>query len=794
MTWITVAVFLALGFVGAPIWLWTLATAGALACFCASAACWIAFGVVALFLNVPFIRSRTLSAFVFKVFKALKIMPTISPTESQALKAGNVWIEKELFSGKPSFKKIMEQPYPELSPEEKSFMDNQVEKLCEMVQDYDIWRTRTIPDGVFNFLKKERFFGMVIPKEYGGLGFSALAHSEVIHKLASRSMPIAVTAMVPNSLGPAELLVHFGTDEQKRKLLPRLAVGDEIPCFALTEPNAGSDAGSIQSSGHVFKGTDGKLQLRLNWNKRWITLASQSTILGLAFRLYDPENLLGKGTDVGITCALIPSNLPGIKADERHDPMYVPFVNSPTQGKDVIVGIEAIIGGPEQAGKGWSMLMECLGAGRGISLPAQATGGVKFAARVASAHASVRKQFGMSIGRFEGVAGFLGCIGGYSYLMEASRRYTVGALDSGQKPGIVTAIMKHYMTEIGRICVNQAMDIVAGAAIVVGPRNLLAHAYIATPISITVEGANILTRTLMIFGQGALRAHPYAFLEVEALEEGDLSKFDKAFTGHVGHVIRNMIRWGLLSLTRGYLILPFKAGVTGKYYRRLGWASATFASLVDLFMGSLGGKLKARGLINGRMADVIAWMYIASATLRRFEAEGRRKEDRPFLEWSLDHAFFEIQKALDGLFASIEIPVLGWFFRNPIRWLHALNPIGRPPSDKLELEIARLLQIPGEQRDRVTGRIFIPKRPGEHFFDLEKAFELVTQCEEVDRRVKRAVRKKQLQKKPVAELLKDALAAKVITPSEFEDLARVEALRNEVIQVDSFTREEYLKG
>jgi acyl-CoA dehydrogenase len=787
---ISIALFLGLAFYGAPFWLWTAAAALALWGFEASQTAWIVFAVIAVVFNVPPIRMLAFSGIAMKVMKALKLMPTISPTEAIALKAGDVWIEKELFSGKPSFKTLMAEPYPELTAEEKAFIDGPVEKLCEMVDDFAIWKSRVIPPAVMDFIKKEKFFGMIIPKEYGGLGFSALMNSEVIHKLSARSMPVAVTVMVPNSLGPAELLVHYGTDEQKKRLLPRLAIGQEVPCFALTEPSAGSDAASIQAGGTVFK-KDGKLFMRLNWDKRWITLASEATLIGLAFRLFDPENLLGKGADLGITCALIPSNTPGVTADKRHDPLYVPFVNSPTQGKDVEVPLDVIIGGAEGAGRGWEMLMESLGAGRGISLPAQSTGGSKMAARVVSAHATVRKQFGMSTGRFEGVAEAIGRIGGYTYMMEAARRYTVGALDSGKKPATVTAIMKHYTTEIGRKIINDAMDVVAGAAIVVGPRNLLAHAYIAAPIAITVEGANILTRTLMIFGQGAIRSHPYAQLEMEALASNDLKKFDRAFCGHLGHVLRNFVRWNLLSLTRGWLAAP-GFGPMAKYRRKLEWVSATFAFLADFYMGSLGGKLKAKGKITGRMADTFGYMYLATAVLRRYEAEGRLKEDEPFVRWALDTAFNEIQKALDGLFASTEAPIFKQVFAWPVRWLHALNPVGRPPEDATELEVARLLQTPGEQRERITGRIFVSKKAGDRLYDLERAFELVVKTEESDRRIKRAVRRKQLTKKPAKELLKDALTAKVISQQEYDDLARVEEIRNLVIQVDSFSQDEYV--
>ncbi|MEK7357047.1 MAG: acyl-CoA dehydrogenase, partial [Bdellovibrionota bacterium] len=509
--WIAIAAsvvaILALGFTGAPLILWTIAGAVMLYGFGAPMWSMIAFLAVMAIFNIRPVRRILVSSGLMKIMAP--IMPVISDTEKAALDAGVVWVEGELFSGKPDFKKMMAEPYPELTPEEKAFMDGPVERLCGAIDDWEVWQTRDLPPAAWEIMKKDRFLGMIIPKEYGGLGFSALAHSAVIQKLSSRSVPACISVMVPNSLGPAELLVHYGTEEQKKHYLPRLATGEEIPCFALTEPTAGSDAGSITSSGTLFKGDDGKLYLRLNWNKRWITRAAISTTLGLAFRLRDPENLLGKGEDVGITCALIPSKTPGVVIGRRHDPLGAPFYNCPTQGKDVVVSIDAVVGGAEGCGKGWGMLMECLAAGRGVSLPAQSAGGAKLVTRVVSAHASIRKQFGIPIGKFEGVEEPIARIAGFNYLLEAMRRYTVGALDKGIKPPVITAMAKFNATEIARKVINDGMDVMGGAGISLGPKNLLGHLYIATPIGITVEGANIMTRTLIIFGQGALRAHPY---------------------------------------------------------------------------------------------------------------------------------------------------------------------------------------------------------------------------------------------------------------------------------------------
>jgi acyl-CoA dehydrogenase len=786
-----IVIFLALGFNGAPLWLWTIFGFGALWFFQAPQECWIVVGVLAVIFNIPHIRRYVVTAVIYKLMKALQFIPQISETERVALKAGDVWVERELFSGKPNHKKLLQESYPTLNAEEQAYLNGPVEQVCKMVSDWDTWQNKDLSKEVWDYIKRERFWGMVIPKEYGGLGFSAHAQSEVLAKLASRSVPLCVTVMVPNSLGPGELLVHYGTKEQKDYYLPRLAKGEEIPCFGLTEPLAGSDASSIQASAVVFKGPDGKLMLRLNWNKRWITLAAVSTVIGLAFRLKDPDNLLGKGKDLGITCGLIPASTPGVVLGKRHDPLGTPFFNCPTEGKDVVLGIDAIIGGVARAGQGWQMLMESLAAGRGISLPAQSTGLAKLVTRVVSGHATVRKQFGVSIGKFEGVADPLARITALTYMMEAARKYTCGGIDRGRKPPVVTAMAKYAFTELGRKIINDAMDIVGGAGISRGPRNLLANSYIATPIGITVEGANILTRTLIIFGQGALRAHPYAFKEVEAVEAGDLGAFDKAFWGHMGHVFRNKIRAVLLSATRGWLSIPPRWGITARYYRKLSWASATFAIMADISMATLGGKLKMKEHTTGRFADILYWMYFATATLRRFDAEGRKKDHEPLLRWGLDYAFTQIQVAFDSIFANMEAPLIGLFFRGPVRWWSKFNDIGGMPSDKWINKIAEDVQRPGGIRDDLTTGIFMPTDPNEQLNRIENAFKLTVESEGVSAKVRKAVKKKVLTKKPSAELLKDAIDKGVITKAEFEIIDKAEKARYDAIQVDSFTLKEY---
>ncbi|MEE2888341.1 MAG: acyl-CoA dehydrogenase, partial [Planctomycetota bacterium] len=683
--------------------------------------------------------------------------------------------------------------FPELTAEEQAFLDGPVSEVCRMTSAWEVQQQRDLPAEVWQYLKDKGFFGMIIPKEHGGLGFSTLAHGAVVQKLSSRAMPLAITVMVPNSLGPAELLLHFGTEDQRKHYLPRLARGEEMPCFALTEPGAGSDAGSLTSRGEVFRGDDGELHLRLNWDKRYITLAAVSTVLGLAFQLHDPDNLLGHGKNPGITCALIPTNTAGVDIGRRHDPLGVPFYNCPTLGEDVVVPITAIIGGADGAGHGWKMLMECLAAGRGISLPGTSTGGAQFTARVAGAYAAVRKQFGLSIGRFEGIEEPLARIGGFTYLMDAARRYTCGALDSGNKPPVITAIAKLNFTELFRKVINDGMDILGGAAISCGPRNLLGAGYIGSPISITVEGANILTRTMIIFGQGSIRCHPYAFNEINAATNGDLDAVDRNMFGHIGHVIRNLCRSVLMSVSRGYLTVSPAANPTAKYYRKLNWASATFATMADLAMGTLMGDLKRKEKITGRFADVLSWMYLTSAVLRRFEAEGRRPEDRAFMEWAASYGFHQIHEAFQGINANLNVPVLGRLLRGPVALWSRVNPIGSPPSDRLGSRIARALQEPGNLRNRLTEGIFIPTDSDDQLATLETALVLHHQADEIVGKIKDAVRARKLPKNRPESLIPQAVEEQVITPEEAELLKTAERARTEAITVDSFSLAEYLQ-
>ncbi|MBC7419342.1 MAG: acyl-CoA dehydrogenase [Bdellovibrio sp.] len=807
--WIVGSVFalLTIGYWGSALIVWALAGLVLFIGFGAPVQAIIVYAVViAIFLIKP-IRTILVSNFVMGIMKKLGVIPQISPTEKAALAAGVVWIEKDLFSGSPNFESILAEPYAKLTAEEQAFVDGPVETLSKLCDPWKIWRNRDVPADVWNYIKDNGFLGMIIPKEYGGLGFSAMAHSEVVMKIASRSLPVSITIMVPNSLGPAELLIHYGTEKQKNHWLPRLAKGDEVPCFGLTEPTAGSDAGSITASGVVFRGADGQLQIKINWNKRWITLAGISTVIGLAFRLRDPENLLGKGEDVGITCALIPSNTPGVVIGRRHDPLTIPFHNCPTQGQDVVVSLEdAVVGGATGCGSGWTMLMECLAAGRGISLPAQATGGAKLAYRTASSHALVRKQFGVSIGKFEGVEEPLARIGATTYAMDAMRRFTLGALDKGVKPGVVTAMVKYQATEMGRKVVNDAMDIMGGAGISLGHRNLIAEGYVATPIGITVEGANIMTRTLIIFGQGALRCHPFAFDEVTAIEENDVKKFDIAFWGHIGHVVRNMCRSILLSLTRGYLTST-PSGVHPKikiHYRRLNWASATFAILADIAMGSLGGQLKMKEKITGRFADIFSNMYMSMCVLRRFQEEGQREEDLPYVQFFLKYSMTEIQKGFDGLFDNLKIPGLRWFFKGVLGAWSRINSIGSQATDGWSHLIAASMMKAGEQRDRMTVGIYwmgekshgmdkvtAASTTNDQTARLENAFVIVTKAEAAEKKIRSAIKAGSIPKKKGKASWDDALARKIISDEEYRLLSEADKVRYDAILVDDFSEKEY---
>ena len=736
------------------------------------------------------VRRSLVTPFVFKL--VAPILPRMSETEKAALDAGTVWWDGELFSGAPDWKALFAFKPRDLTPEEQAFLDGPVNTVCSMLTDWEVNQAGDLPEDVWEFLKKEGFFGLIIPKEYGGKGFSAYGHSAVIARLSTRSTVLAVTVMVPNSLGPAELLLHYGTDEQKDHYLPRLADGRDIPAFALTEPAAGSDAASMTSHGvvcrDVYEGEE-VLGIRLNWDKRYITLAAVSTVLGLAFQLRDPDGLMGTKTDYGITCALIPSHLSGIDNGERHDPLGIPFFNGPTHGKDVFVPLEFIIGGPKNAGNGWRMLMDSLAAGRGISLPSLSCGGGQLATRATGAYASVRTQFGMPIGRFEGIEEPLTRIAGTTYWLDATRRLTVGAIDAGEKPAVLTAICKRWMTEGLRDIVIDGMDIVGGAGIVRGPRNILAAGYVGSPISITVEGANILTRSMIVFGQGALRCHPYAQKEVAAAERRDMKAFDEAFFGHVGFVFQNVSRAALLAWSGGHLASTPVHGPTGYYVKQLTRLSAAFALTADTAMGTIGGALKLREKITGRLADVLAWLYVGSSVVHRFQSEGALERDKPYMRWAAQTALYNAEQALIGVLRNMPMGAVG----TSLRLL--LFPLGArmtQPSDVLGSKVARGILFEGESRVALTPDVFLPPADEPGLGRLENAFHATLAARPVLQKVTAAVKEKRLERKPASSLPDRAHAAGVITAEELELVQHANAERTEIIQVDSFGLDEYL--
>jgi acyl-CoA dehydrogenase len=746
-------------------------------------------GALGAIVGVAPVRRRLVSRWLLS--RVGRFLPRLGDTERIALEAGTVWWDGELFSGAPDWAALLRFQSTPLSERERAFVDGPVEELCALVDDWSVTQAGDLPPEAWDFMRRHGFFGMIIPEAYGGLGFSAAAHSAVIVKLASRSVTAAVTVMVPNSLGPGELLLHYGTETQKRHWLPRLARGEEIPCFALTEPGAGSDAASAQSEGVVCRGRVGDaevLGMRLTWRKRYITLSPVATVIGLAFRLRDPNHLLGDREDLGITCALIPADLPGVEIGQRHDPLGVPFQNGPTEGRDVFVPLDSIVGGPGMAGQGWRMLMESLAAGRSISLPALSVGAVELAARVVSAYALVREQFDVPIGRFEGVEEPLARIAGFAYLMNAARVLTAGAVDAGERPAVLSAVVKAYLTEGMRRVVNDALDIRAGASICRGPRNMLARSYAAVPIGITVEGANILTRSLIIYGQGVIRCHPWLWREIRAAEAGDVAGFDRAFFGHLAFVLRTAGRALALGLTNGRLAWSPVSGPLAPFLRRLTRASAAFALVSEAAMVTLGPALKRREKITGRLADALAWMYLGSATIKRFHDEGQPAGDLPFARWACTVALAEAQRALAGVLDNLPHRPAAWFVR---RLVFPLGVRDREPDDALGGAVARTLLTDPEARRRLTRDIFIPPADEPGLGRLEAALAKVLAVAPIEARVRDAVRAGRLDPIPERTLAARALAAAVITEAEAKALDDAEAAREDAIQVDAFDPDAY---
>lgn len=749
--------------------------------------------VFIVFFGIPYIRRNVISGAVFKIFR--KVLPQISATEQEAINAGTVWWDGELFSGNPDWDKLLAFPKCELGEREQSFMDNEVEQLCSMLDDWDITHKRAdLPPEVWQFIKDKGFFGMIIPQRYGGLEFSAQGHSAIVSKVASRSGTAAVTVMVPNSLGPAELLLRYGTEEQKEKYLHRLAKGQEVPCFALTGPFAGSDAGAIPDYGIVchgeFGGQQNVLGIRLTWEKRYITLAPAATLLGLAFKLYDPEHLLGGESSRGITLALIPTDTPGVQIGRRHFPLNSAFLNGPTQGKDVFIPMDYIIGGTLRVGQGWRMLMECLAAGRSISLPASSVGGMKLVARTSGAYSRVRKQFKVPIGKFEGVEEPLARIGAHTYMVEAARRFTALAVDLGEKPSVISAIIKYHSTERCRVVINDAMDVHGGKGISLGPDNYLGRFYQQMPVAITVEGANILTRTLMIFGQGAIRSHPYVLKEIAAVNDHDrnraLHQFDDALFGHLTFALSNAARSLVFGLSGGRGMATPQGAETRRYYQQLTRFSAAFALSADIAMAVLGGALKRREKISGRLGDVLSQMYLCSATLKRFEDEGRPAEDLPLLDWAMQDSLFQIQQAFDGVVRNFP----NAFMRHLISAL--VFPLGKnfsPPSDHLGHKVAALLMQPGATRDRLTSGIYIPEDEQDAVGALEAALSSTLACEPLQLTLQQARKDGKLKALEELSRIAEARDQGLISAEQALQLERDYALRRKVIMVDDFAPE-----
>ncbi|MDC5810664.1 acyl-CoA dehydrogenase [Vibrio europaeus] len=739
------------------------------------------------------LRRKWVSDPAFKMFK--KVLPPLSSTEKEAMEAGSVWWDGELFSGRPDFTKLHQYPKPTLTAEEQSFMDNELETLLAMLDDHKIVKEdRDLPPEVWQYLRKERFFSLIISKEYGGREFSSLANSTIVTRIATRSISAAVCVMVPNSLGPGELLSHYGTQEQKDYWLPRLADGTDIPCFALTGPEAGSDAGGIPDEGIVCYGEhEGKevLGVRINWNKRYITLAPVATVLGLAFKMYDPDGLMGDKKELGITCALIPADHKGVENGERHDPLGLAFMNGPTFGKDVFIPMDWLIGGQDYAGKGWRMLVECLSAGRGISLPALGTAVGHLTSRTTGAYAYVRKQFGMSIGKFEGVAESLGRIGGLTYLLEASRTLTTTSLDLKEKPGIVTAIAKYHMTEMARTILNDSMDIHSGRAIQDGPMNYLASPYLGIPVAITVEGANILTRNLMIFGQGATRCHPYVLKEMEAAANPDqkegAKEFDDLLFKHIKHAMGNTFGAFGAALTGSRFIKADMSGATQKYYKEMTRLSRALAVSADIAMATLGGDLKRKEMISARLGDVLAYLYMASAALKKYEDEGRQQQDLDFVHYAVQHCLYNAANALQEAFTNYPHKAVG-------RLLKVLIfPLGNhfeKPSDDLTVKLAEALMTPGAQRDRLTNLCYVGKDENDSVGLMETAFLAMYDIKGLERKLMRASKEGKVARKGLlTDRLAQALEADVLTQEEVDQIVAADKLRYKAIQVDHFSHD-----
>lgn len=726
-------------------------------------------------------RRDTLTRRIFGWAK--KALPAMSDTEREALEAGDTWWDADLFTGNPDWSKMLATPEAKLTAEEKAFLDGPVNELCAMLDDWKInWELRDLPPEAWAFIKKNRFWGMIIPKEYGGLGFSAFAHSEVIRKLSSRSITAAVTVMVPNSLGPGELLMRFGTEEQRKHWLPKLAEGSEIPCFGLTSPEAGSDAAAMIDKGIVCRDNSGNREvgIRLNWHKRYITLGPVATVLGLAFKLEDPDHILGDKEDLGITLALVPTKTEGVSIGRRHLPAYQVFQNGPNWGRDVFLPIDHIIGGAERAGQGWKMLMSALAAGRGISLPSQSSAGAAYTARFSGAYARVRQQFNIPIGKFEGIQEPLGRLAATAYLVDGARRFTCAGLDLGHHPAVISGIMKLHATEKMRISVTDAMDIHGGKGIIDGPHNYLGDLYRSVPIGITVEGANILTRNLIVFGQGAIRSHPYLLQEMNALKEPDqekaLDKFDEVFWKHVGHSLLTVLRAWVRNWTGGLFAPAPNAGAATKFYRQLSRYAASFALTADFALLTMGGALKRKEMLSARLGDILSELYLLSGALKRWQDEGRQESDLPLLAWSVADGLKTIDQRFQQVLANFPNRPVAWFLK------FIIQPLGvrqHGPADALTRQCADILLEPSAARDRLTSGLYLGDDDG-GIARLERAFKLVTEAEPVAKKMHDAkIRDWQI-----------AWQKGIITEAEAKQMEEVHEAVSKAIDVDDFSPEE----
>jgi len=756
---------------------------------------WILFAVIAIPLNVADIRKQYITKPLLTIFKG--IMPEMSNTEQEAIDAGTTWFEAELFRGTPDWKKLHNYPKPRLSPEEQAFLDGPVEVVCRMTDDWET--THELADlspEVWQYLKDNKFFAMIIKKQYGGLEFCAYAQSRVLQKLSSVSSVLSSTVGVPNSLGPGELLQHYGTKEQQDHYLPRLVKGDEIPCFALTSPEAGSDAGAIPDFGIVCRGEfngEEVLGMRLTWNKRYITLAPVATVLGLAFKLQDPDHLLGEQEDLGITCALIPTDIDGVITGRRHFPLNVPFQNGPTQGDGVFVPLDFIIGGPEMAGQGWRMLVECLSVGRAITLPSNSAGGIKSLALATGAYSRIRRQFKISIGKMEGVEEALARIGGNAYLMDAVTTMSTGAIDLGEKPSVISAISKYHLTEKMRNCVADAMDIHGGKGVCMGPGNYIARGYQGAPVAITVEGANILTRSMIIYGQGAIRCHPYVLAELAAASNEDeqqaLNDFDHALFGHVGFAISNICRSVWFSFTGSYALSAPYNDETRRYYQLMTRFSSNLAMLSDIAMLTLGGDLKRRERISARLGDILSFLYLASATLKRYNDEGRQSADLPFVQWALEDSLYNIQQAISELISNFPNKIVA-------KMLTAIIlPLGcnlKKPSDATDHKVAKLMQYHNESRTRLGQGQYLTREPENVLGQLEQTLEDIITCEPIFDKICRELGEK-LPFYNLDIVAEKGLSANIISQEEADLLIATEIKRKITINVDDFDSD-YLKA